>query len=280
MHIHSATEEDILFCCKRFNLEKNIVADALDSYEVPRIEKDDDVTYLFTRFIFGTVNKAKTAPLLVVIGPDFFLTITPAEAPALELFVSREQFHTTQKTKLLLQLLLALNSDFQKYITLVSKDIHRISGDIEEIDNKSLVTFVNHEYLFNELLLGLRADNASLEKLLKGKYVRLFDEDKELIEDLLLANEQLLQMCYANTKYLINIRDSYSTITSNNLNKTMKFLAAITLILTIPTMIFSLYGMNIPLPFQNHPLAFVGVIIGTIVSAGGLLYYFHQTDLL
>lgn len=280
IHIDEATQADIEFATKRFSLDENIVADTLDMYEVPRVEHDEGKTYLFTRYAYGPISAVKTAPLLVVIGPDFFLTITPQIIVGLESLTTRPDFFTTQKTKLLIQLLLKLDQDFEKYIKNISKDIHRVNAHIESIDNKSLVNFVNYEYVFNEFLLGLRPDNNSLEKLLTGKFVRLFEVDRELIEDLYLTNEQLVNMCQANIKYLINIRDSYSTITSNNLNKTMKFLASITLILTIPTMVFSFYGMNVHLPLESHPLAFMFIIVGTITAAILLLVYFNLKDLL
>lgn len=280
MHIESATQDDIDMACKRFKLDENILVDALDMFEVPRIEKDEGKTYLFTRFVYGSVSAAKTAPLLIVVGPDFFLTITPQKMDAVESVIKSSDFYSTQKTKLLIQLLLTLDRDFEKFIKTIAKDIHRVTVNIEEIDNKSLISFVNYEYVFNDFLLGLRPDNNTLEKLLSGKYVRLFEEDKELIEDLYLTNEQLINMSQANIKYLVNIRDSYSTITSNNLNKTMKFLTSITLILTIPTMVFSYYGMNVHLPLDSNPLAFIYIIVGTILVSTLLLWYFNKKDLL
>lgn len=280
IHIDEATQDDIAFVTKRFNLDENILADALDMYEVPRIENNDGKTYLFTRFAYDSTSTAKTAPLLIVVGSDFFLTITPQKITSINTLISSEDFYTTQKTKLLIQILLELDTDFEKYIKSISKDIHRVNAHIEDIDNKSLINFVNYEYIFNDFLLGLRPDNNTLEKLLTGKFVKLFEDDRELIEDLYLTNEQLVNMCQANIKYLVNIRDSYSTITSNNLNKTMKFLTSITLILTIPTMVFSFYGMNVHLPLESHPLAFLFIILGTIVVSVVLLLYFNLKDLL
>lgn len=279
IHIDEATQDDIAFVTKRFNLDENILVDALDMYEVPRIEHDEAKTYLFTRFAFGTNSETKTAPLLIVIGSDFFLTITPEKITAIDSLLTSPDFFTTQKTKLLIQLLLKLDADFEKRIKSISKDIHRVNTHIEDIDNKSLINFVHYEYIFNDFLLGLRPDNNTLEKLLTGKFVKLFEDDRELIEDLYLTNEQLVNMCQANIKYLVNIRDSYSTITSNNLNKTMKFLTSVTLILTIPTMVFSFYGMNVHLPLESHPFAYVFIILGTIFVSVVLLLYFNLKDL-
>ena len=280
VHIDHATAEDVTEICSRFNLDENIVIDALDEFEVPRIEKDEEKTYLFTRFAHGVDSQTKTAPLLLVVGSDFFVSITPQTLPPLESFIKTGDFYTTQKAKLLIQLLLKLDIDIEKHIKSIAKNIHRAGTHIEDITNKQLTQFVNYEVIFNEFLFGLRPDNNSLEKLLTSKSVRLFEEDKELIEDLYLTNEQLIKMCQANIRNLVNIRDSYSTITTNNLNKTMKFLTSITLILTIPTMVFSFYGMNVHLPLESHPLAFIIIILGTILFSIFLLIYFNKKDLL
>ena len=135
-------------------------------------------------------------------------------------------------------------------------------------------------FIHGDKIIGLITKRYLDKKLLTGKYVRLFEEDKELIEDLYLTNEQMVQMCIANVKYLVNIRDSYSTFSSNNLNKTMRFLTAITLILTIPTMVFSFYGMNVQLPISSNPSAFLYIIVGTLTGSVLLLWYFNHQDLL
>ncbi|RMD59430.1 magnesium transporter CorA family protein, partial [Candidatus Parcubacteria bacterium] len=113
-----------------------------------------------------------------------------------------------------------------------------------------------------------------LQNLLKGGYFPLYEEDEELVEDLLLSTNQLIEMSKATLKYIVNIRDAYSTIMSHELNRVMKILTSLTIILTIPTMIASFYGMNVALPWATSPLAFVGIILFTLVVSVLLLVLF------
>lgn len=179
-----------------------------------------------------------------------------------------------------MQLLITLDAHFEKHITMISKSIQKITTNIEEMNNKSIIQLVQYEAVFNEFLFGLLPDATLLEKLLSGKFLKLFEEDRDLIEDLALTKQQLIKMSQSATKHLVNTRDAYSSITSNNLNKSMKFLTGITLILTIPTMVFSFYGMNVHLPMEDHPLSFIFVFVGTVVFSTGLLYILIKKDLL
>ena len=101
-----------------------------------------------------------------------------------------------------------------------------------------------------------------------------------MIEDLLVDHEQLIRICKSNQKGIFNIRESHSSLLSHNLNKTMKLLTSVTVILTIPTMVSSFYGMNVDLPLQGHPLAFLGVLAITTIISISLLVIFNKRDLL
>ncbi len=280
IHINEATQSDLDFVCKRFKLDESIVRDALDIFEVPRIEKEAGITYLITRFSYQKNTIFSTAPLMVIVGPDFFVTISPQRLPLIETFVNKKGVYTTQKTKLLLQMLITIDTSFERHVTNISKSIQKITTNIEEMNNKSIIELVQFESVFNEFLFGLVPDTTLLEKLLSGKFLKLFEEDRDLIEDLALTKQQLIKMSQANIKQLTNTRDTYSSITSNNLNNSMKFLTGITLILTIPTMIFSFYGMNVHLPLEGHPFSFAFIFVGTLLFSSGLLYVLTKKDLL
>ena len=108
----------------------------------------------------------------------------------------------------------------------------------------------------------------------------LFEEDMELVEDLSLSNRQLIEIAKSNLKNIVNVREAYSTIMTNNLNKTMKTLTSITVILTIPTIVASFFGMNVDLPFDNHPLAYVFILLLTFIVGGIVVYFLIKRKLL
>ena len=252
VNIENLEQQDLETLAEHYQLEANILRDALDPYEVPRIERDEGKTYLFTRFAYQVDGTSFTAPLLIVIGPKLLFTISTKPLPATARFdAGLIDFYTTQKTKLLIQLFLEINQDYQRLINQMSKTI-----------------------------FGLEPMSITLQKLLSGKFVPLFEEDKELIEDLFLGTDQLLKIAISNIKASKNIREAYSSIQSNNLNKTMKLLTSITVILTVPTVIASFWGMNVPLPFEAQQYGFVWLAILMFAVSAGLWAFFSKKDLL
>lgn len=279
--VEDPTEQELLKLAEQLNLETDILLDALDPFEVPRIEKEGEVTYLFTRFAHKNGDKITTSPLLIIVSATFLITISVKALPFLNKFIEgRINFFTTQKTKLLMLIFVEIHKDYQRLVNAVHKNIRNISSDLELIDNKDIKTFVKFETLFNDFLFGLEPTNLALKKFVSGKYVKLYEEDKDLIEDLLVDNEQLIHLCKSNQKGMYNIRESHYSVLSNNLNKTMKLLTSVTVILTIPTMVSSFFGMNVGLPLGNHPLAFLFIIALTLTISFGLLAIFNKRDLL
>lgn len=275
------TEQELLSLAQRLGLEPDILLDALDPYEVPRIEKEDAVTYIFARFAYKNEDKIITSPILIVVSSDFLITISVKALPFLHKFTAEKiEFYTTQKTKLLILLFMEVQKDYERLVNALNKNIRNISSDLDHIDTKEIVTLVKFEALFNDFLFGLEPVGIALKKFASGKYVKLYDEDEDLIEELLVDNEQLILLCRANQKGIHNLRESHYSVLSNNLNKTMKLLTSVTVILTIPTMVSSFFGMNVGLPFQNHPLAFGFVLVITLTLSFGLLAIFNKRDLL
>jgi magnesium transporter len=279
--VEDPTEKELIELSSKLNLEEDILLDALDPFEVPRIEKEGNSTYVFARFAHKLGDKISTSPVLLVVSTSFILTVSVKTLPFLDKFSeSRIDFFTTQKTKLLMLFFVEMNKDYQRLVNAIHKNIRNISSDLEQIDNKDISTFVKFETLFNDFLFGLEPTKLTFKKFASGKYVKLYEEDTDLIEELIVDNEQLILLCKSNQKGIYNIRESHSSVVSNNLNKTMKLLTSVTVILTIPTMVSSFYGMNVELPLQNNPLAFLLIIAITIIVSFGLLAIFNKRDLL
>lgn len=279
--VEDPTEKELIDLASNLNLEEDILLDSLDPFEVPRIEKEGNVTYVFTRFAHKLGDKITTSPLLIVISTSFVMTISVKALPFIDKFLEGKiDYFTTQKTKLLMLFFVEMHKDYQRLVNAIHKNIRNISSDLEQIDNKDIGTFVRFETLFNDFLFGLEPTTLALKKFASGKFVKLYDEDMDLIEDLLVDNEQLIRLCKTNQKGIVNIRESHSSVLSNNLNKTMKLLTSVTLILTIPTMVFSFYGMNVRLPLESHPLAFLLILAGTLIVSFSLLAFFNKRDLL
>ncbi|MCB9812899.1 MAG: magnesium transporter CorA family protein [Pseudomonadales bacterium] len=279
--VENPSEKELIDLSEKFNLEADICLDALDPFEVPRIENEEGNNYIFTRFAHKSEDKIVTSPILFIITSKFLITISLEQLPFMTRFINNKiEFLTTQKTKFLIQMFFEIHRDYQRLVNAIHKDIRNLSTDLENINNKDISKFVRFETIFNDFLFGLEPALITLKKLMTGKFVKLFEGDLGLVEELLVDNEQLVAICKSNLKGIVNIRESHSSILNSNLNKTMKLLTALTAILTIPTMIFSFYGMNVALPTQHNPLAFLGIIIFTLIISLGIMTYFIKSDLL
>jgi len=258
--VQKPTEDEIAYLVKRFKLDPGHLEDAMDEDEMPRLEKEGDKSYIFMRYAYTTDDlELTTAPLLFIVGPDILITVALRDLPRLQRFMNgKVEFATTQRTKLVLQILNQIVDEYEAFINNISRQTKVIRSRLRghEISNQDFVDFVLIEDELNEFLSALQPTTAILRRLLLGKHIQLYEEDQDLVEDLLLNNEQSIESCNSNIKTIINIREAYSTINSNNLNRSMKVLTAFTVLITLPNVVYGMYGMNIPLPFQHEPWAY------------------------
>ncbi|MBP7842924.1 magnesium transporter CorA family protein, partial [Candidatus Woesebacteria bacterium] len=279
--VEDPTEQELLTLSEKLNLEPDILLDALDPFEVPRIEKEEGITYIFARFAHKNGDKIITSPVLMVVSADFLITVSVKALPFIGQFIQEKvEFYTIQRTKLLILLLMEMQKDYQRLVNAINKNIRNISLDLDQIDNKEILTIIKFETLFNDFLFGLEPMAIALRKFATGKFIKLYEEDEDLVEELLVDNEQLILLCKANRKGIYNLRESHYSVLSNNLNKTIKLLTSVTVILTVPTLISGYYGMNVALPLQDHPIAFLLIIAASIILSFGLLAIFSKRDLL
>ncbi len=269
VYVEAPSHNEIDILVQKFGLTAGHLEDALDEDEMPRLEKEGEQSYIFVRFAYkepdGTLA---TTPLLFIFSGDLVVTVAQVPVPSLDLFLSgRIAFATTQRAKLILLILQQVVDRYDVFIATTSKQIKMIRSRLRghEITNQDFIDFVVIEDELNEFLSSLMPTNATLRRLLLGRYMPLFTEDQDIVEDLLLNNEQSIEACNSNMQSIIHIRDAYTSISSNNLNRTMKVLTAATVIIALPNVFYSMYGMNVPLPFQHEPWIYGVMNAGIVV---------------
>ncbi len=264
VYVEAPTEAELDTLTDKFHLDRGILEDALDENEMPRLEKEGEVSYIFVRFaLMNDEGELVTMPLLFVFGKELLMTVSLVRLPSLAAFVQqRIEFATTQRAKLVLQILNLISDHYDTFIAGTSKQIKRIRAHLRShnIGNQEFIEFVTIEDELNEFLSALVPTNATLRRLLLGRYMPLFEEDQDIVEDLLLNNEQSIEACNSNMKSIANIREAYGSISNNNLNRTIRILTIATVMIAIPNLFFSMYGMNVDLPFQGHHWAFAVLI--------------------
>jgi magnesium transporter len=266
------TPEEVLGLTRDFGLDTTILNDALDFFEVPRFERAGNAAYFFTRYLLdGDDEHADTAPILIVVGESFVLTLVIAAAPFLESFRSGLQpVVTTQKTKLFLEFMKAIADEYGIELNRIRRSVNRARVDLRKIRNRNIERLVEYENALNDIANALVPTNAWLKQVLTGNYLQLFKEDIALVEDLTIANNQLVDSATSILKASQNIRSAHESILTNNLNTAIRMLAAFTIILTIPMTVSSMYGMNVKLPFGESPFAFwyilgfIGLFMGAV----------------
>ncbi len=265
VYVEAPTDAELQHLVSKFKVDPGHIQDALDEDEMPRLEKEGEQTYIFVRYAYKNAEaELVTMPLLFVFSEDIVMTISLVRMPGLDTFLNGKiDFATTQRTKLILQILHEVVEQYDRYINGTSKQIKLIRSRLRghEISNQDFIDFVLIEDELNEFLAALMPTNATLRRLLRGRYIPLFEEDQDIIEDLLLNNEQSIEACSSNIKSIVNIREAYSSISSNNLNRTMKILTGATVLITLPNVVFGMYGMNIGLPFQHQPWAYAVIVL-------------------
>ncbi len=279
IYVENPSEKELIRLSSQFGLDEYLLKDAIDPNEVPRVEINNNITYVFTRVPYQEEDRIITIPLLVGIAPDFIFTVCCRKLDFwYKFFDSYIEFYTTQKSKFFTQIFSEINEIYNDALTNISRQMRGVSVRVDQIKNEDILRFVIFEEMLNDFMAALIPTNALLNNILSGKFFKLYEEDQDLIENLFLVNRQLIEMCKANLKTIVNVREAYSTIMSNNLNRIIKFFTSLTIVLTIPTIIASFYGMNVLLPFSESHFAFAGITIFTIIICFVVLIIFIKKD--
>ena len=267
------TQDEIDKVANRTGVEKELIMKLLDTEELPRVEQEDNATLIVIDIPYleeEGEHKYKTYPLgIIITNNNYIITVTVKKTLMLNDFKRNKvkDFRTAKKTRFLIQILLKSASSYLKALKEVNHDIEVKEKVLKKsTENKDLVELLETEKTLVYFMTSLKANDAVLEKLAKGIVLPLYEGDLDLLEDTIIENKQAIEMAGIYRDILSSITDTYATIISNNLNIAMKFLAAATIVLSIPTMISSFLGMNVSLgPIENVSNAFVVVVLIAVV---------------
>lgn len=260
-------------------LDEDIIRDALDPHEVPRVELEDGWTYFITRLPDTDDDfNDYTTPIMFALGDQHIVTLSRESLGRLwQPFIDKANTPTTQKTKLFMLMVDAIAMQYQRRVASINRQMRAATSDVQNLHSKDIATFVEYERKLNDYLDALIPTNTALEKLLGGRLLRLYEDDRDLVEDLSIDLEQLIARCKSLLRTITNVRDSYRAVMDTRLNETIRLLTVITLALTIPTMLAGLFGMNVKLPVDpSSPLMFWIIIGVSILASLTLSFYFTR----
>lgn len=285
----SPTEEEIAEVCKNVNIEENFIRYALDNEEKARIDiEDEDNTVLF--IIDVPVRERErdsiiysTMPIgIIFVRDDYFITVSLNKNQIIENLENKlKNIITYKKSRLLLQI---FYSNAEMYLNLLKK-INKETEIAEYIlknsmKNKELLKLLSLEKSLVYFTTSLKSNEVVMEKTMRGKIVKLYEEDEDLLEDSIIENKQAIEMSKIYSDILTGTMDAYASIISNNLNGVMKFLTSITIILAIPTMLASYWGMNVKVPLENNPYAFYIILLVSVIIAIIVTLWLNKKNML
>ncbi|MEK9208988.1 MAG: magnesium transporter CorA family protein [Patescibacteria group bacterium] len=280
-YVTEPTDGELDALASAHHLERDLLQDAIDPNEVPRVQQEGDIAYFFLRAPSGRGDQAITIPLMVALAPTFLITVSPKPFSWLERFRDGVSvYNTAWRSQLVWRIILELNARYQSAITDVARNVRGYVSGNQPISNQDILRLVAYEGILNDLLAALQPMSAMLANVMAGRHIKTYEQDKDLMEDIVLGNGQALESARAQLRTTANMREAFSVIATNNLNRVIKFLTLVTVVLTVPMVVSGLYGMNVRLPGGDHPLAFGFVVLVTLAINLGLLGILRARKLL
>lgn len=269
----SPSQDEIEQIIETFDIPKDFIEDPLDENESPRMEREDDKTLLIiqTPYFQGEEEgdiEFITVPLGIILTEKCIITVSSREDDVLQNFFRGrvKNFSTAKRNRLILQILSRTATVYLNYLKRISRTTNKIEAQLEDsMNNERLMDFLDLQKSLVYFATSLRSNEAVMEKLTRMGMFTKYEDDKDLLEDLIIDNKQALEMTSIHANILRSTMDAFASMISNNLNKVMKFLTSVTIILMLPTLISSIYGMNIQLPFARSSFAFFILMGASIV---------------
>jgi magnesium transporter len=283
-------EQEIQTVCENVKINDQFIRDALDFEEKARIDQeDDDQTILFVVDV-PIIEKSEgteiysTMPIgMIVVRDEFFITVSLRKNKVIEDFEKRKikNFQTYKKTRFIFQILYLNASYYLTYLKQINKETEFAEYVLKNsMRNKELLKMLSLEKSLVYFATSLKSNEVVMEKTLRGKIIKLYDEDEDILEDAITENKQAIEMAQIYNNILNGTMDAYASIISNNLNGVMKTLTSITIILAVPTMISSFWGMNVHLPLQDSPYGFIVMILIAILTTVIVTVWLNKKDML
>ena len=290
INLVNPSENEIKKVCESINIQEDFIRDALDYEEKARIDtEEDDNTILFVVDV-PVIEKNEdndiysTMPLgMIVVRDDFFITVSLRKNKVIEDFEKRKikNFQTYKKTRFIFQIFYLNSSYFLNYLKQINKETEIAEYILKNsMKNKELLKLLSLEKGLVYFATSLKSNEIVMEKTMRGKIIKLYDDDEDILEDAIIENRQAIEMAQIYTNILNGTMDAYASIISNNLNGVMKFLTSITIVLAIPTMISSFWGMNVKLPFENSPIGFIIMVLIAVILTLVVTWWLKRKDML
>ena len=266
-------------------IENDFLTTPLDLDERSRTERENGDLLVIIRIPYFVSTSADvpylTIPVGAILTEHYLVTVCRQQNDILQDFASGKMrgLSTSKRYRFLLKLLLVTAQKYLFYLRTINKQVDSLEDQLQKATrNREVLELLKYEKSLTYFTTALTSNELVLERLQRSKIFSTYPDDEDLLDDVLTENQQAVQMVNISINILGSMMDAFASIISNNLNAVMKFLASITILLSIPTIIASLYGMNVTLPLMSNPNAFLLVLVIICLIVVPMVFIFYKRD--
>lgn len=284
------TEIEINRVIHETGVDETLLRYALDEEETSHIDSDEDQILVSINMPITDRNKKgkyyTTMPVgILIVRDDYVITISLGAFDLLGMLSKKRtlvgEISTYKKSRLAFQLLYITAVEFLRYLTYISKDMEMFEDALTRtMSNTQLFKLINYQKSMIFLNTALKTNHSVMERLKRGKLIKLYEEDEDILEDATIENRQAMEMASTYGEILNGMTDIFGTVVSNSLNNVMKLLTSITVIISVPTLIASIMGMNVTFPFATGEGGFYIISIITIIVTILVTLWLNKKDML
>ena len=275
INLLNPSDSEIKRVCTEINIEEDFIRYPLDYEEQARIDVEDDaILFVIDVPIIEDIKDDTTyttMPLgVIIIRDDYFITVSLKRNKVIDAFEKSrvKNFYTYKKTRFLLQILYLNSACYLDNLKKINKEQEATVFLLQQsMKNRDLIQLLNLQNSLIYITTSLKSNEIVMEKTLRGKVLKMYEEDEDILEDAIIENRQAIEMSKTYSDILTSTMDAYSSIISNNLNGVMKFLTSLTILISVPTLIASIWGMNVELPFETNERGFIILVAISVVVA-------------
>ncbi|MGL5615266.1 MAG: magnesium transporter CorA family protein [Sarcina sp.] len=286
INLVAPSKEELLIISKKTGVPLNFLQAPLDDEETSRIDIEDDVLLILVDIPFTEVEENSltydTYPLGIIHTKNEIITVCLKNSKLINDFSLNKvkSFYSFKKSRFILQILNRVSTYYLIYLRQIDKKSLMLEKRLHKsMKNRELVHLHSLQKSLVYFSTSLKANETTLEKMLKLDIIQKYEQDKDILEDVIIENKQAIEMTHIYSNILNNTMSFFSSVISNNFNSVAKILTSATMILSLFTIVSGIYGMNVSLPFSDNPNTFYFLMGGTILVSAALAYYLHKKDM-
>lgn len=287
INIVAPSDEELILISKKTGVSLDFLKAALDDEETSRIDMEDDCLLVIVDIPFTEMEDNSltydTYPLAIIHTEKQLITVCLKNSKVLTDFANEKvkSFYTFKKSRFTLQILNRISTYYLLYLRQIDKKSLMIEKRLHKsMKNRELIQLHSLEKSLVYFSTSLKANEITLEKMLKLELMQKYEEDKDVLEDVIIENKQAIEMTEIYSNILASTMDFFASVISNNLNIVMKVLASVTILMAIPTIMSGIYGMNISyLPFSQNEHSFFIVMAMTLGICAIVAFVLYKKDM-